>query len=80
MEKLLARIAALALLLAVACFAQACADDLSFGKTQIAHGESIVITYDLSGYTFDAAELVPIAEFNHATAHGRPDTSWIRFL
>lgn len=68
MKKLLARIAALALLLAVACFAQACADDLSFGKTQIAHGESVVITYDLSGYTFDAAELVPIADFNHSNS------------
>ena len=68
MKKLLARIAVLALLLAVACFAQACADDLSFGKTQIAHGESVVITYDLSGYTFDAAELVPIADFNHSNS------------
>lgn len=54
----------LAVLLACVCVTCASADDATISPATIAHGDPVTITYDLSAYTFDLAELVPIAIHN----------------
>ena len=72
-QKRICLVMGLALILVCACLTVANADELTFSQTTIAHGSTVTISFDLTDYTFDTAELVVMANcynFN-GPEHGR---------